>query len=92
MLSPVLPTDYVSILHPPRINSSSITKCIQTELTSQSIQEYECQTSSDLELKNNKIDELNRVRRTFTLTIDKQIFSINISYVKNVLIFFFIYI
>lgn len=61
-LSPVLPPDYVSILHQPRINCSSITKCIQTDLTSHAIQEFECQASSDLELRNNKIDELNRVR------------------------------
>lgn len=33
----------------------------QTELTCQRIQEFENQASSDLELRNNKIDELNRV-------------------------------
>lgn len=33
----------------------------QTELTCQSIQEFETQASSDLEIRNNKIDELNRV-------------------------------
>lgn len=33
----------------------------QTELTCQRIQEFETQASSDLELRNNKIDELNRV-------------------------------
>lgn len=33
---------------------------IQTELTCQRIQELETQTSSDLELKNNKIEELTR--------------------------------
>lgn len=34
---------------------------MQTELTCQRIQEFETQASSDLELRNNKIDELNRV-------------------------------
>lgn len=35
----------------------------QTELTCQRIQEFETQASSDLELRNNKIDELNRVSK-----------------------------
>jgi hypothetical protein len=34
----------------------------QTDLTCQRIQEFETQASSDLEMRNNKIDELNRVR------------------------------
>lgn len=34
--------------------------CLQTELTCQRIQEFETQASSDLEVRNNKIDELNR--------------------------------
>ena len=33
----------------------------QTELTCQRIQEFETQASSDLELRNNRIDELSRV-------------------------------
>lgn len=33
----------------------------QTELTCQRIQEFETQASSDLELRNSKIEELNRV-------------------------------
>lgn len=34
---------------------------LQTELTCQRIQEFETQASSDLELRNSKIEELNRV-------------------------------
>ncbi|XP_048508788.1 serine/threonine-protein kinase tousled-like 2 isoform X3 [Athalia rosae] len=37
-----------------------------TELTCQRIQEFETQASSDLELRNNKIDELNRVSGRFS--------------------------
>lgn len=41
-------------------------KCVpvamfQTELTCQRIQEFETKASTDLELRNTKIDELNRV-------------------------------
>ncbi|XP_014300787.1 serine/threonine-protein kinase tousled-like 2 isoform X2 [Microplitis mediator] len=39
---------------------SMVSKQVQTELTCQRIQEFESQASSDLELRNNKIDELNR--------------------------------
>ncbi|KAL0111453.1 hypothetical protein PUN28_012977 [Cardiocondyla obscurior] len=39
---------------------SMVSKQVQTELTCQRIQEFETQASSDLELRNNKIDELNR--------------------------------
>lgn len=38
----------------------------QTELTCQRIQEFETQASSDLELRNNKIDELNRVSKDYS--------------------------
>jgi len=37
-----------------------ISKQIRTELACQTIQEFETQASSDLEPRNNKIDELNR--------------------------------
>ncbi|KAF7987882.1 hypothetical protein HCN44_003745 [Aphidius gifuensis] len=39
---------------------SMVSKQVQTELTCQRIQEFESQASTDLELRNNKIDELNR--------------------------------
>ncbi|KAG8281442.1 Serine/threonine-protein kinase tousled-like 2 [Homalodisca vitripennis] len=42
----------------------------QTELTCQSIQEFETQASSDLELRNNKIDELNRVSNEIFMDSD----------------------
>lgn len=41
--------------------SYTVTCLFQTELTCQSIQDFETQASSDLELRNNKIEELNRV-------------------------------
>lgn len=41
----------------------------QTELTCQRIQEFETQASSDLELRNNKIDELNRVSAVVIVVI-----------------------
>ena len=41
----------------------SVLFTFQTELTCQRIQEFETQASSDLELRNNKIDELNRVSK-----------------------------
>jgi len=37
------------------------TKQVQTDLTCQRIQEFETQASSDLEMRNNKIEELQRV-------------------------------
>ncbi|XP_048508789.1 serine/threonine-protein kinase tousled-like 2 isoform X4 [Athalia rosae] len=46
--------------------SSMVSKQVQTELTCQRIQEFETQASSDLELRNNKIDELNRVSGRFS--------------------------
>ncbi|PSN33437.1 Serine/threonine-protein kinase tousled-like 1 [Blattella germanica] len=48
------------LMHPPRPPPTMISKLVQTELTCQSITEFETQASSDLELRNNKIDELNR--------------------------------
>ncbi|XP_044586308.1 serine/threonine-protein kinase tousled-like 2 isoform X2 [Cotesia glomerata] len=67
--------EFSSLMQPPRTLSqpqpppppsstqpagSMVSKQVQTELTCQRIQEFESQASSDLELRNNKIDELNR--------------------------------
>lgn len=57
-----------SLMQPPRSHiqlpplppGNMVHKQMQTELTCQLIQELETQASSDLELHNNKIDELNR--------------------------------
>lgn len=59
---PPVPTDYASLMQPPlpRVAPTMICKQVQTELTCQSIQDFETQASSDLELRNNKIEELNR--------------------------------
>lgn len=59
----VPPPDYAALMQPPQPRLSGVhlvSKQVQTELTCQSIQEFETQASSDLELRNNKIDELNR--------------------------------
>ncbi|XP_022112704.1 serine/threonine-protein kinase tousled-like 2 isoform X5 [Pieris rapae] len=45
---------------------------IQTELTCQRIQELETQASSDLELRNNKIDELTRSNEELQLQVQAQ--------------------
>ncbi|KAJ1522571.1 hypothetical protein ONE63_001756 [Megalurothrips usitatus] len=52
--------DYASLMHPPRQHPNMVSKQVQTELTCQRIQEFETQASTDLELRNTKIDELNR--------------------------------
>lgn len=52
----------------------------QTELTCQRIQEFESQASSDLELRNNKIDELNRVSMVVIMIIN--LFKFYYSYVR----------
>ncbi|KAI5710109.1 hypothetical protein M8J75_005731 [Diaphorina citri] len=63
---PTVPPDYVqsshALMHPPRglPSNPSLCKQVQTELTCQRIAEFETQASSDLELRNNKIDELTR--------------------------------
>lgn len=60
---PTVPPDYSThaLMHPPRVHpNNSLCKLVQTELTCQRIQEFETQASSDLELRNNKIDELTR--------------------------------
>uniref|UniRef100_A0A8D8ZN24 non-specific serine/threonine protein kinase n=1 Tax=Cacopsylla melanoneura TaxID=428564 RepID=A0A8D8ZN24_9HEMI len=63
---PTVPPDYSqpphALMHPPRghPSNSSLSKQVQTELTCQRISEFETQASSDLEVRNNKIDELTR--------------------------------
>ncbi|XP_047512397.1 serine/threonine-protein kinase tousled-like 2 isoform X4 [Pieris napi] len=47
-------------------------KQIQTEITCQRIQELETQASSDLELRNNKIDELTRSNEELQLQVQAQ--------------------
>ncbi|XP_045530710.1 serine/threonine-protein kinase tousled-like 2 isoform X5 [Pieris brassicae] len=47
-------------------------KQIQTEMTCQRIQELETQASSDLELRNNKIDELTRTNEELQLQVQAQ--------------------
>ncbi|BES96708.1 S_TKc [Nesidiocoris tenuis] len=55
------PQDYTSLMHPPKVPIPQVaSKQVQTDLTCQRIQEFENQASSDLEVRNNKIDELNR--------------------------------
>nr|CAD7425440.1 unnamed protein product [Timema monikensis] len=55
-----VPPEFSSLMHLPRSLPVMASKLVQTELTCQRIQEFETQASSDLELRNNKIDELNR--------------------------------
>lgn len=45
---------------PPHPSPTTAVKQSQTDLTCQRIQEFETQASTDLELRNNKIDELIR--------------------------------
>lgn len=47
-------------------------KHVQTELTCQRIQEFETQASSDLEVRNNKIEELNRSNEELRLQLSQQ--------------------
>ncbi|KAF4520963.1 hypothetical protein B566_EDAN011599 [Ephemera danica] len=56
----VVPSDYSALMQPPRPLPTMATKQVQTELTKQRIQEFETQASSDLEVRNNKIEELQR--------------------------------
>nr|CAD7403581.1 unnamed protein product [Timema poppensis] len=56
-----VPPEFSSLMHLPRPLPVMASKLVQTELTCQRIQEFETQASSDLELRNNKIDELNRI-------------------------------
>ncbi|KAK9501708.1 hypothetical protein O3M35_012384 [Rhynocoris fuscipes] len=61
MIAPGANPDYhTTLMHPPKIPTAMQNKQVQTELTCQRIQEFESQASSDLEIRNNKIDELNR--------------------------------
>ncbi|XP_073970562.1 tousled-like kinase isoform X2 [Rhodnius prolixus] len=61
MLGPGANSDYHStLMQPPKIPTAMQSKQVQTELTCQRIQEFENQATSDLEIRNNKIDELNR--------------------------------
>nr|CAD7573171.1 unnamed protein product [Timema californicum] len=57
-----VPPEFSSLMHLPRPLPVMASKLVQTELTCQRIQEFETQASSDLELRNNKIDELNRAK------------------------------
>lgn len=58
----------------------------QTELTCQRIQEFETQASSDLELRNTKIDELNRVS-----AFSSEIFCCVTNFSKKPILIFWIY-
>ncbi|KAL1137881.1 hypothetical protein AAG570_009577, partial [Ranatra chinensis] len=51
-----------SLMHPPKPQQAIQvhSKQVQTDLTCQNIQDFQNQASSDLEMRNNKIDELNR--------------------------------
>ncbi|XP_018321165.1 serine/threonine-protein kinase tousled-like 2 isoform X4 [Agrilus planipennis] len=81
---------------PARIpHPTMVSKQVQTELTCQRIQEFETQTSSDLEIRNNKIEELTRTNEelrhqltTQQKTIDNHKQHINkcIEVVKKLLI------
>ncbi|XP_067002842.1 serine/threonine-protein kinase tousled-like 2 isoform X2 [Anabrus simplex] len=55
-----VPPEFSSLMHPPRPPPTMVSKQVQTELTCHRIQEFENQASTDLELRNNKIEELNR--------------------------------
>lgn len=67
VVSQVQAQDYSALMQPPQPrlpgapHPTLVSKQVQTDLTCQSIQEFETQASSDLELRNNKIEELNRV-------------------------------
>ncbi|XP_054285343.1 serine/threonine-protein kinase tousled-like 2 isoform X3 [Macrosteles quadrilineatus] len=66
VVSQVQAQDYSALMQPPQPrlpgapHPNLVSKQVQTDLTCQSIQEFETQASSDLELRNNKIEELNR--------------------------------
>jgi tousled-like kinase len=49
-----------------------VNKQVQTELTCHRIQEFETQASSDLEVRNNKIEELNRQNEEYRHQISTQ--------------------
>lgn len=54
------------------LSTSTVHKFSQTELTCQRIQEFETQASSDLEVRNNKIDELNRASEELRHQVSSQ--------------------
>jgi tousled-like kinase len=58
---------------PPRLPPPAmVNKQVQTELTCHRIQEFETQASSDLEVRNNKIEELNRQNEEYRHQISTQ--------------------
>ncbi|XP_075237221.1 tousled-like kinase isoform X2 [Lycorma delicatula] len=69
---PSVTADYSTLMQPPRLPPTMLSKQIQTELTCQRITEFETQASSDLELRNNKIDELNRTAEELRLQLASQ--------------------
>ncbi|CAG4989219.1 unnamed protein product [Parnassius apollo] len=63
-------TDFLRSAAQPRPHTS--VKQIQTELTCQRVQELETQTSSDLELRNNRIEELTRANEELKHQVQAQ--------------------
>ncbi|KAJ8948167.1 hypothetical protein NQ318_009259 [Aromia moschata] len=73
-----VPFDFYSKQQQPRLPPPAmVNKLIQTELTRQRIQEFETQASSDLELRNNKIEELTRANEELRHQISTQQKSID---------------
>lgn len=56
---PTVP-DYSTLMQPPRPQIPLVHRAVQTDLTVQRIRELESKSASDLELRDNKIDELQR--------------------------------
>lgn len=56
----VIGSDYSTYMHPPRPQTTAFSKFSQTDLTIQGIKELESKSASDLEMRDNKIDELQR--------------------------------
>ncbi|XP_018564589.1 serine/threonine-protein kinase tousled-like 2 isoform X7 [Anoplophora glabripennis] len=73
-----VPFDFYNKQQPPRLPPPAmVNKLIQTELTCHRIQEFETQASSDLEVRNNKIEELTRANEELRHQISTQQKSID---------------
>ncbi|GAB6030544.1 hypothetical protein CHUAL_007409 [Chamberlinius hualienensis] len=53
-------TDFGAYMHPPWTQPTTVSKCVQTDITIQRIKELESKSASDIEMRDNKIEELTR--------------------------------
>lgn len=54
--------DYSSLMAPPVLPSHAVYRSVQTDLTINKIKELESKSALDLEMRDNRIEELQRVR------------------------------